>query len=389
MAAEQSNGADTLAGKTEVCDVGEIPFWRGAQPEPTLQCEPFAFQRDGAGLIRQKVSDAATQAINSYASDEYHFQTSPPGSSEWGNRLAEFSLQGVRKLCGDISGLDALEVGGGTLYNANFMIEQMHARSVTLVDPAVQASSASENIHIHRDYLTEDTDLGRTFDVVISLNALEHVIDPASFLRAIRKHLSDDGMVFLKMPECGNSFRQGDLGLCVHEHISYFTPDSLDALLLRSGLKRVAEDNYLGALQIVARKADFAQDVSCASTVDLLAHFHTQSQANINFLQAFAKQHRGERAAFVGASAGLANALHLSNVAADLDLEIFDGDALKVGRYLPGIDGPILLTGDERLERHKWIFVAPINFFDDIVDGVRARSKLSDASIFPIFSATR
>jgi 2-polyprenyl-3-methyl-5-hydroxy-6-metoxy-1,4-benzoquinol methylase len=378
-----------VTNKPEVCDVGEIPFWRGAQSTPELQCDPFAFERDETGLIRQKITDAANQAINSYAQDDYHFQTSPPGSSEWGNKLAELSLQGVKTLCGDISGLDALEVGGGTLYNAKFMIEQMHARSVTLVDPAVRDDSPSEQIHIHRDYLTEDTDLGRTFDVIISLNALEHVIDPGSFLRAIRKHLSDDGLVFLKMPECENSFGQGDLGLCVHEHISYFTPDSLDKLLLRSGLERAAEANYMGALQIAARKTDAVPDLNCTTTTDLLTRFQVTSQANIEFLKTFAKQHSGERVAFIGASAGLANALHLSNVAAEMEVEVYDSDALKVDLYLPGIKAPILHTGDERLELHKWIFVAPINFFDDIVDGLRARPNLRAASILPVFSATR
>lgn len=378
-----------MASKHEVCDIGEIPFWRGAQCSPKQQCEPFAFERDETGLIRQKISDAANQAINSYAQDDYHFQTSPPGSSDWGNRLAELSLQGVRTLCGDISGLDALEVGGGTLYNAKFMIEQMHARSVTLVDPAVHAGSPSAQIHIHRDYLTENTDLGRTFDVIISLNALEHVIDPAGFLRAIRRHLSDDGVVFLKMPECENSFWQGDLGLCVHEHISYFTPDSLDNLLLRSGLERSAEANYMGALQIVARKAEPVPDLICTTTADLLARFQATSQANIDFLRTFAQQHSGERVAFIGASAGLANALSLSNVAAEMDVEVYDSDTLKVGLYLPGLKDPILHTGDERLERHKWIFVAPINFFSEIVEGLRARPNLRAASIFPVFSATR
>ncbi len=370
---------------TKQCAVGDIPFWKGAQAAPEIDNHPFTFERDPAGMIRQIQSSAAEAAIASYASDDYYFQTSPPGSSEWGNHLAQLSLDGVRRTCGDISGLDVLEVGGGTLYNAQYYIHEMGAASVSLVDPAVQEKPDNDQITVYRQYFTAETDLGRKFPIIISLNVLEHVPDPEDFLRAVRNNLSDDGRVFLKMPECEDSLRQGDLGLCVHEHISYFTPNSLDTLMKRTGLERVSEANYLGALQVVARKAEADPSAVCESTKPLLEQFERNFQANLQRLDEFAEQNKGGKAAFIGASAGLANVLNLSTICEKMDIDVFDSDSLKTGRYLPGIKKSIHHINDDLLEGFDAIFISPVNFHDEIAASLRQRPALKDAKIMPVF----
>jgi SAM-dependent methyltransferase len=366
--------------------VGDIPFWKGAQLTPEINCQLFEFERDDAGMIRQRHSKAADEAIASYGSDDYYFQTSPPGSSEWGNQLAERSLDGVRRTCGDIQGIDVLEVGGGTLYNARKYLEEMNAASVTLVDPAVQGSADKDAITIHRQYFDENVDLGRKFPRIISLCVLEHVPDPESFLRAIHDNLSDDGLAFIKVPECEGSLAHGDLGLCVHEHISYFTHDSLDTLMERAGLERVIEANYMGHLQVAAKKTTPNPSVICETTASLLEKFSRSSLANIERLNDFAQKNEGGRVAFIGASGGLANVLSQTEVNKKMDVEVFDSDSLKTDRYLPGFDKPIRHISDPGLEDFTDIFVSPINFYNEIVTGLRAREALSNANIMPVFS---
>jgi SAM-dependent methyltransferase len=370
----------------ECYSVGVLPVWRGAQTGPALQVAPFAFERNKFGVIRLKQSNVLEEVVEAYGHDDYHFITSPPGSSDWGNRLAQKSLDGVNALCGSIAGLDVLELGGGTLYSAQYMVGAMGAASVTVVDPAIAVQPDDRRIRVCRVYFQEDTPVERRYKLIVSFNALEHIPDPLAFLRAAHRNLADDGMIYLKMPECEDSFRMGDLGLCVHEHLSYFTRDSLETLLRCAGFALAGDASYRGALQITARKGKPIADSVCASTSGLLARFGERAEAHVERLRAFAHRHRGESVAFVGASVGLSNALYLSEIAKDMDVEIYDGDSLKTGRYLPGFDKPIRLTGDKSLEKHTQVFITPVNFFDEIEATLRRRPGLGRANLQPVFA---
>src|SRR5690606_11005969 len=111
-----------------------------------------------------------------------------------------------------------------------------------------------------------------------------------------------------------------------------------------------------------------------------------KAAAHLARLDDFANAHKGQPVAFVGASVGLCNILHRSSVKRLMEIEIFDGDGLKAGRYLPGVDRPIRLTGDKALEGHAHIFVTPLNFFDEIVASLRERAGLQTASIVQLFA---
>lgn len=370
---------------SEICDLGALPVWRGVRPTPDFREAPFVLERGEIGVIRQRPSEIGAQLVEEYASEDFEFQTSPPGSSAWGNTLAQKSLDGVRALCGDISGLDVLEIGGGTLYCARRMIRDMGAASITLVDPAAAAAPGDEPIDIRRQYFDEQTDIGRRFRLIVSLNTIEHVDDPLGFLRAARRHLAEDGVIFLKMPECGESFARGDLGLCAHEHLSYFTADSLRAALAQAGLRQIAEANYQGALQIAAVPAEPEPATRDQKGAELLAAFGDGVAARVRGLEAFADENAGGRVAFVGAAVGLCNMLHATRIAGKMEVEVFDGDDLKTGKYMPGIETPIRLTGDPRLESHSHVFITPLNFFDEISAELAARPGCADADIQPLF----
>lgn len=368
-----------------IYNVGELPIWYGAQSTPALKTAPFSFKVNEAGLVQLHDNGTTADMISGYGADGYHFITSPPGASEWGNILAKKSLDGLARLYGPLSGCDVLEVGGGTLYSAEQMVGSMGAATVTLVDPAVATSSPDSRITVRREYFSRTTNLPYQYKLIVSLNTLEHVPHPQEFLASMRHWLADDGLIYLKMPDCGESLGKGDLGLCVHEHLSYFTPDSLDALLRRSGLRRVAEANYQGALQILATKAAPDDTAVCRDSADLVKMFSSKANAHIARLQDFGARHLGESVAFVGASVGLSNILHLSGIGKIMDVEIFDGDSLKQGRYVPGFDKPIKLTSDAALERHRNIFITPLNFFNEIKQQIRNRAALASARIEAVF----
>ena len=143
-----------------------------------------------------------------------------------------------------MNGKHILEIGAGTLFTAETLIDSYGAASVTIIDPALHDKPSNSRITIIRQYFNSDTKFDRSFDLIISFNTLEHVPDTIGFLASIAEHMSDEMALYLKLPDCGESFYNGDLGLCVHEHLSYFTSTTLDACLLANGLKRVSNSNY-------------------------------------------------------------------------------------------------------------------------------------------------
>lgn len=369
-----------------VVDLGELPVWQGVRDAPAIRCAPFALTLDEHGLVRLRSPETAHQTVAGYGADDYRFPTSPPGSSAWGNALAEKSLTALAALVGRLDGHEVVEIGGGTLYCARQMLERMGARSVTLIDPSVRYEPDTDRLRVRREYFTEQTPVDSRASLIVSFNTLEHVPDPAGFLRAAHRYLADDGQMFLKVPDCEHGFEAGDLGICTHEHLSYFTQASLDQLLEATGFERVAEANYQGALQVLARKSARTGRSVPTQSATLLAQFRRASETHIARFKAFAQRHRGGRAAFVGASVGLSNLLHTTGIAKHVDVEVFDGDALKTGKFMPGLNSPIRLTADPRLESHDVVFITPLNFFDEIRADLARRPGLATARIHAAFS---
>lgn len=371
--------------KGPVVDLGRLPIWHGVQSAPGLRSAPFALTLDAAGLVRLQSPETTPEMVERYGADDYNFPTSPPGSSDWGNALAARSLDGLARLVGRLDGHDVLEVGGGTLYCARQMIARMGARTVTLLDPSAREAPDDDRLRVRREYFSSGTEVPRHYAVIVSFNTLEHVPDPEDFLRAAHRHLDDDGRLFIKVPDCARGLDHGDLGLCTHEHLTYFTLDSLDHLLRRVGFRRVAEANYLGALQVLARKATAEPAARCRSTAPLLAGFAKAAEAHMARLRRLGETHPGARVAFVGASVGLSNVLHMSRIADALDVDIYDGDSLKTGKFIPGFARPIRLTDDPQIETHDRIFITPMNFYDEIRAALVRRPGLADAHIAPAF----
>ena len=96
---------------------------------------------------------------------------------------------------------------------------------------------------------------GRSFDLVLAFNCLEHVPDPAAFLRAIGARLLPEGKVVFIFPDCEKQLRRGDLNALVHEHISYFTEASAREIMLESGFTIDALESRHDTLFVALSKA--------------------------------------------------------------------------------------------------------------------------------------
>jgi len=102
----------------------------------------------------------------------------------------------------------------------------------------------------------------KKYDLVILSEVLEHIVDLKAILAKIRSLLSDEGFLFIEVPDSGRwetqisaPFQQFSV-----EHVNYFSRDSLDHLLLKNGFQTAT-----------SREADYISEKINEPVIMLLA----------------------------------------------------------------------------------------------------------------------
>lgn len=161
--------------------------------------------------------------------------------AHWGGDPASFA---------PLAGRTAIDVGCG----AGLLAEPLArlGAKVTGVDAApenigaARAHAAASGLDI--DYVAggiEDLP-GRRFDLVVSMEVIEHVADPAAFVAALAGALAEGGVMVLSTPNrtllshvamitIGEG--SGAIPRGTHDWRRFLTPDELEALLADAGMK--------------------------------------------------------------------------------------------------------------------------------------------------------
>lgn len=185
----------------------------------------------------------------------------PKGSSAMLHRLNPVRLAYIRdaidlhfhcdsSLLKPLSGKTALDVGCG----AGLLCEplaRLGAR-VTGLDAAAEniavakAHAGPQGLDIeYRNEGIEDFS-GKVFDLVTSLEVIEHVDDPQGFVDGLANSLADDGLMIISTPNrtaLSNLLLvelaelTGQIPRGTHHHEQFITPDELEKLLDAAGLE--------------------------------------------------------------------------------------------------------------------------------------------------------
>jgi 2-polyprenyl-6-hydroxyphenyl methylase / 3-demethylubiquinone-9 3-methyltransferase len=187
----------------------------------------------------------------------------PKGSSAMLHKLNPVRLGFIRKAIdahfgGDgksrhpLAGKTALDVGCG----AGLLCEPLArmGAGVTGIDAAPENIAAAK-AHAAQSGLQIDYRAGELakqglgqFDVVTSMEVIEHVTDPAAFIAELGRHLKPDGLLLLSTPNrtaASRLFlveaaeRLGQVPRGTHDWDQFLTPDELTALLEDAGLEVV------------------------------------------------------------------------------------------------------------------------------------------------------
>lgn len=167
-------------------------------------------------------------------------------------------VRAFRSLLSRIEGddLKVLDVGGGSgwllnvVRKASARVKQTHEVDL---DPGARARAEAAG-HVFHHCKVEEFSCAESFDLILMLNLIEHVSDPAAVLRAMGKLLSPQGLILIKTPnvrtlDC-RIFRNHNWGgFHCPRHFVLFTRQSIIDLGERCGLRTVKATYTQGAPQ--------------------------------------------------------------------------------------------------------------------------------------------
>lgn len=371
-----------------------LPLWRGVQASPGIaKAFPFRLGWDRSGFIRQTTpGNVRDQVVAEYADPNYQYMTTPPGGSAWANRLGDKYVAAIRDLAGVLRGKRILEIGAGSTYIAERLLDDFGVGEYVIVDPAITetAGNGRAGLNVIQDYYPSDRVKGRTFDLVIALNCLEHVEDPIRFLTRIRDAMADnDSRAVLVFPDVTAQFERGDLNVLLHEHLNYFDGDGTGRVLASAGLMPVHRYSEIDTWFILAGPANTAPPPADPVENDLLGATAALFDGVVrNEGETIRKMlDGGETVLFHGAVNGLNTFFYLTGLGGRENIRLVDGDDTKAGCFLPACSRAVEMPSRDAYESAKTIYVSAVTFFDEIRNDLMRTRGVSETKIRPLFRA--
>ena len=139
------------------------------------------------------------------------------------------------------------------------------ARTVVGVEPNSVSSELARKrgLEVHRDMVSpaicrDAVKRHGKFDLVVSRQVLEHIGDFENFFDCVDQTLSDQGYLFIAVPDFAHGRAAGDISVLWEEHVNYFTEETLLALLTRKSFEVLSVKSYNfsgGSLAVMARRS--------------------------------------------------------------------------------------------------------------------------------------
>lgn len=265
-------------------NLGDMQFYwrlthRAQEANPVSNFLPFSLGIDRElSLVRQKKNSITESALKLI----YQLEANV-GYLEDGNDLAGiYGTDFLNWISQHLVGLEdhsILEIGCGRGY----ILRELYKKGfkyLTGIDPNPASASNAKKISVIKGFYPDEYP-GDRHKVILHYDVLEHTHEPVEFLARHLEHLDEDGLVLAAVPDCTEAVSLGDISMCLHEHINYFTIDSLKRVFELAGLHviDIKKGSSVGTLYIAGKK--MAGKARLATSANDCYHFEERAAVTL------------------------------------------------------------------------------------------------------------
>jgi hypothetical protein len=300
--------------------------------------------------------------------------------------------------------------------NDGYLLQYFVQRGVPClgVEPAANVAKAAlergvntQVAFFHEQTAREMRDAGTSADLILGNNVLAQVPDLNTFVAGLPIILKPTGTITFEFPHLMRLFEENQFDTIYHEHFSYFSLLSIEAIFARHGLTVFDVEElwtHGGSLRIFARPAAdssrppterlrelHARELAAGyDKIETYTRFDTQvQQTKHKLLELLIGLRRaGKRIVGYGAPGKGNTLLNYCGIRSDFIEFTVDRNPYKHGRFLPGTHIPIFAP--EKLDEAKpdYIFILPWNLKDEIMAQLAHARSWGAKFIVPIPEAT-
>jgi SAM-dependent methyltransferase len=248
---------------------------------------------------------------------------------------------------------------------------------------------------------------GRRADLICGANVLAQVPRPNDFVKGLQVLLKPGGVVTIEFPHLVRLMAENQFDTIYHEHFTYFSFLSAEALFAAQGLTLFDVEElptHGGSLRVYARHAEDAGRPVTERARRLRQSEVDQGLTKLSSYAGFAAQvertkwkllefligarREGKRVVGYGAPGKGNTLLNYCGIRSDFLEFTVDRSTYKQGRFLPGTHIPIHAPERIREARPDYLLILPWNLRDEIMKQMAYIREWGGRFVVPIPEAT-
>ena len=242
-------------------------------------------------------------------------------------------------------------------------------------DPSAESVYAKKKYKnkIKTEYFRKGVYKKNEFDLIIFRNLLEHIYDINKFLKDVNHTLKNDGHIFIDVPNIKSIVKVGSFGVFFHQHLSYFSKNTIINILENNDFKVVKIHEGNPNLFVYAQKKSLLKKTKSYKTdkAFLEKKINVSENMKSKIFKIFLKKDN-QKIVLFGISA-LATSI-VNMLPKDLKKKIIllvDNDKQKQGKYLSGSKFKIKNPKIIRKINYDKVIICSYFFINEIMDSLK------------------
>lgn len=211
-----------------------------------------------------------------------------------------------------------------------------------------------------------------SIDLIVMRHLIEHLPDPMAALEDCRQILKPGGKLLIETPNIEHTLQQHVIGNFYHQHLHYFSRESLPLLLRRAGFEVLAQGIKDFRQFVVATKITCRTEVPVNTIAPYASMIGSQLYGFRQYLKALRHDlatwlaNNPGRIAIYGASSTATGLVYAGELPIQRLAYLVDADPRKHGKVLPGTNCTVFPPAKLREDPVEAVFIASDFFKEEI-----------------------